>query len=357
MARSRAVPMHANARMAASALAVCLWSAAAAAQALGTDASFNNQMGAARQRADESLPFLVDDPEVLRMLQSKIWRSRQAVDDGVNPPAGVPAIRIVRVSPGMPEAVNEINTIYGIPTSVTFIDITGAPWPIQWEFKTNEYVRPAAAAAAASGSDSQEQRRGNNDQQVDPLYGHEAQRIANVTTAHGFTFEVPNAGPGGNTLNITTISPSPVGGTNVFLQGARAPIPIMLRAVGPRGGDFDSVVTVQVMVRGPQAKPELAVYDHVPETGGNDMFEMLQGRPPPDAVPLDVMNLSPDRIRAWRRGKFDYLLTDVDILGPQPADSQAGNGVSIYKIPHTPYVSIYDRGTGRATSIKLKERS
>jgi hypothetical protein len=87
------------------------------------------------------------------------------------------------------------------------------------------------------------------------------------------------------------------------------------------------------------------------------MFQMLQGHPPPDAIPLDVMNLSPDRIRAWKVGKFDYVLTDVTILGPQPQESEAGNGVSIYKIPVTPWVTIYDRDTGHATSIQLKERS
>jgi intracellular multiplication protein IcmK len=348
--------MYTVQRLAAVAFIACLLPAVAAAQT-PPDAAFNDQMGAARQRADESLPFLVDSPDVLRTLQNKIWRNRQAVDDGVNPPPGVPTIRMVRVSPGMPETTNEINTIYGIPTSVTFIDITGAPWPLQWESKTNEYVRLAAAPASTANSNNPDQRGQNNKDQADPLYRQEAQRIANVTSAHGFAFEVPNPGQGGNTLNITTVSPGPVGGTNVFLQGARAPIPLILRAVGARGGEYDAVVTVQVTAHGPQAKPELIERDTVPETGGQAMFQMLQGHPPPDAIPLDVMNLSPDRIRAWKVGKFDYVLTDVTILGPQPQESEAGNGVSIYKIPVTPWVTIYDRDTGHATSIQLKERS
>jgi len=347
--------MDAVQKIALSALAVSLWSARAGAQTGGPDAS----MDAAARQAAASLPLLVDNPGLLRQLESKIWQQRQATDDAVNPPPGVPAIRIVRVSPGLPGATSEINTIYGIPTSVTFIDITGAPWPIQWEYKTNEFIKPASATAAAgeSRSNNPEPRRENNQNQPDPLYAQEAQRIADVTTAHGFAFDVPNTGPGGNTLNITTISPSPVGGTNVFLQGARAPIPLKLRSVGPRGGEYDSVVTVQVLAHGPQAKPELAVHDTVPETGQQDMFDMLQGHPPADAVPLDVMNLSPDRIRAWRRGKSDYLLTDVIILAPQPQDSEAGNGVNLYKIPDTPYVTVYDRGTGRSTSIQLRARS
>lgn len=341
-------------RLAVVALIACLLSAVAAAQTPGPDSGFNEQMAAARLRADDSLPFLVDNPDVVRMLQNKIWRNRQAVDDGVNPPAGVPAIRMVRVSPGMPETTNEINTIYGIPTSVTFIDITGAPWPLQWESKTNEYVEPAATSAVKSNNPEQ---RGQNKDQANPLYGQEAERIANVTSAHGFGFKVPNPGQGGNTLNITTVSPGPVGGTNVFLQGARAPIPLILRAVGARGGEYDAVVTVQVMARGPRAKPELTDRDNVPETGGQDMLQMLQGHPPPDAIPLEVMNLSPNRIRAWKIGKFDYLLTDVTILGPQPQGSEAGNGVSVYKIPVTPWVTIYDRDTGHASSIRLKEQS
>ena len=350
--------MHAYQKTSVSALAVALWSATAVAQIAGTDTG----MDAAERQAAGSLPFLIDHPEILRQLESKIWQQRQATDDGVNPPPGVPSSRTVRVTPGMPEAMNEINTIYGMPTSIVFIDITGAPWPIQWELKTNEYVKPAANAATPTDtkeSNNPEPRRENTQNQnpPDPLYAREAQHIADVTTAHGFQFEVPNVGPSGNTLNVITISPSPIGATNVFLQGARAPIPLKLRSVGPRGGDYDAVVTVQVMAHGPQAKAELAVHDEFPETGQSDMFAMLQGHPPADAIPLDVMNLSPDRIRAWRRGTSDYLLTDVIILAPQPQDSQAGNGVSIYKIPDTPSVTVFDRDTGRSTSIQLRDRS
>ena len=343
--------MLSTVRFAVPALVVCAWSIGAVAQTTGKEVGFTDQMDGARQQAAESMPWLFDS-SVGKDMQKRIWSQRQRIDEGVNPPPVVPTIRgPIRVTPGgTGQAVTEINTVYGIPTSVTFIDKTGAPWPLQWEHNTNEYVKPEVVSSNPSGSD-----RGG-DQKPDPLYAQEARNIAKVASAHGFEFDIPNPGKGGNTLNITTISPSPIGGTNIFLQGAKAPIPLIFRAAGPQGGQYDAVVTIQVMAHGPQAKSEQFVSDDVPETGGDAMFKMLEGHPPADAFPLTVIGISPDRMRAWKMGGSYYLLTDVLIMGPQYTDHTAGNGVVVYKMPITPYVSIYDSDGRRETSIQLKEQ-
>jgi Putative outer membrane core complex of type IVb secretion len=96
---------------------------------------FNAKAELSARRAADMLPFLVDHPDLLRALREKIEGQRSAADDAVNPAPAVAQQRIITISPGTPGPVNEIDTMQGYPTTISFIDVTGARWPLHWEEK------------------------------------------------------------------------------------------------------------------------------------------------------------------------------------------------------------------------------
>jgi hypothetical protein len=91
--------------------------------------------------------------------------------------------------------------------------------------------------------------------------------------------------------------------------------------------------------------------DNAPATGSGEMIDMLEGHAPADAIPLKPKGLSADRVRAWQRGKYYYIRTDVTILSPQPLAYAAGEDASIYQIPQAAVVLISDNG--RTSSLEL----
>lgn len=306
---------------------------------------FRDKAAASSQRASDMLPFLSDHPELLHDLRRRILGQRSLMDGAVNPAPAVAQQRIISISPSNPGPVNEIDTIQGYPTTVSFIDVTGARWPIHWEVKTAVYGNSSRAGEpVASNADH---RSSEERQQADDTFVQEATQIAAVTIGHGFQYSVPVHGRNGNTINVVTESPSPRGGMNIMLEGAKSSIPLQLRAAGPQGGGYDAQVTIRVLARGPEARASIAVRDEIPVTGGHEMMDMLEGHAPAQAVPLDIRGLSPDRVRAWKLGSHYFIRTDVTILSPQPLNSAAGENASIYQITPTPVVSVSDNGNTR----------
>jgi hypothetical protein len=342
--------MRLQARLAASLLTLVV--SARPALAAGDNApdpekDFGDKADASARRASDMLPFLVDHPELLRRLQQRVQGQRSAADDAANPAPAVAQQRIITIAPGEPGPVNEIDTMQGYPTTISFIDVTGARWPIHWEVKTAVYPRQPPAPTQVSSP-----RRDTNTNQPDETYTQEATAIAAVTVGHGFDYTVPVKGRDGNSINVMTLSPNPRGGMNIMLEGAKSTVPFQLRAAGLQGGDYDAQVTVRIMARGPDAAPAMAVRaDDTPTTGAAFMTDMLEGHAPADATPLDTIGLSADRVRAWQRGNYDYIRTDVTILSPQPLSFAAGENASIYQIPQAAVVLISDNG--RTSSLRL----
>jgi len=283
------------------------------------------------QRALNGIPNLSDD--MIDELARRVRRLQDGSERASNPPIARPLNRLVVVSlrPGDPSAI--INTVRGYPTSVTFTDNTGRPWPIHWENLANA-SQPGSTDCNNAGA--QASNAGNG------------AAIPGAVFSSGFDVCVPVKG--GNTLMITAHSAAPRGGLQVMLEGAAAPIPFTLMGMPD---SYDSVVSVKVAQRGPNARVDMFTRrSGGPVTGDVDLSSMLDGTPPANARPLLVRGAPPDGIQAWELGGHMYVRTSATILSPQPIARQFTNGdLGIFEIPASPVVLA--TAAGQTFSIRL----
>ncbi|WOJ91785.1 DotH/IcmK family type IV secretion protein (plasmid) [Methylocapsa polymorpha] len=263
-------------------------------------------------------------PDMIKALGKRLGDNRRAQEE-VTTQFAAPNSRRVNVSFTPGQTTNIIQLVKGYPTAVSFFDLTGEPWPIEWDTNSN----PAGVAGGANCSSN-------------PSAGGPA------VAAVGFYVCTPVKGS--NVLEITPMSLQPRGGLLVTLQGAPKPISFLL--VGG-GGRYDADLSVQVADRGPHAKPGV-VQALAPDTAAPFLTAMLDGAPPADATPLSVSGVSPDELRAWKMGDRVYLRTRLTLVSPEWVASENGEGgLTVYAVPSTPVVLL--SAHGRTVSASLTE--
>ncbi|KXV49950.1 type IV secretion protein DotH [Gluconobacter albidus] len=277
-----------------------------------------------RQAAeDEDIPLT---PEMIHRLGDRLkanQRAREEVATEVAAPSSRPAIR-VSFAPGQQTSL--IFTTKGYPTAVSFVDRSGAPWPIAWNTTTTSANPDGLKNCSSEGG------KGGSP--------------AVQTT--GFYTCVPYAGS--NTINIEPLSLAPRGGLLVTLKNAPKPISFLLLA---GRGTYDDNLTVRVNEDGPNARQEAAP-EAAPGTAEPFMNAMLSGIAPASAVPQSVEGLSPDEVRAWRMGNELYLRTRLALMTPAWDSSERGeDGYTLYAFRQTPYILLSD--SGRTVSASLKD--
>jgi intracellular multiplication protein IcmK len=268
---------------------------------------------AARRNAIPLTPAMIED---LRHRYDAV----QAAKAGENPTSLVatPTTRSVNVSLGPGGQTSIIQTVPGYPTAISFLDLTGQPWPIAWD--TNGVPDRGSGAGGAPAVD-----------------------------AVGFDVSVPVKGS--NVLQLQPRTPYLRGGILVNLQGAPKPIAFM---VVSGKSQYDADVSVRVADRGPNAKVAIITRPDTPETGAPYLTAMLDGVPPAQAVPLAVEGVSPDDVRAWQMGDRDYIRTRYTLLSPEWVASEDGeDGTTIYAVPSTPVILL--SGNGRTVAARLGE--
>ncbi|MBS1103651.1 DotH/IcmK family type IV secretion protein [Gluconobacter sp. Dm-62] len=272
---------------------------------------------------DEAIPLT---PEMIRRLGNRLKENQKAREDvatEVAAPTSRPAIR-VSFAPGQQTSL--IFTTKGYPTAVSFVDRSGAPWPIAWN-TTSTSANPDGLKNCSSD-------------------GGKGGSPAVQTT--GFYTCVPYAGS--NTINIEPLSLSPRGGLLVTLKGAIKPISFLLLA---GRGTYDDNLTVRVNEDGPNARQEMGP-EAAPGTAEPFMNAMLSGIAPASAVPQSVEGLSPDDVRAWRMGNELYIRTRLALMTPAWDSSERGeDGYTLYAFRQTPYILLSD--SGRTVSASLKD--
>ncbi len=277
---------------------------------------------AANRAAQDAIPLTED---MIRDLARRYNATQRAREEGVSELAA-PNNRQVNVSFAPGAATSIINTAKNFPTAVSFFDSTGQPWPIQWDTNSNP--------AAASGSNNCNVSNAAGGGQSGPVNG----------------FYVCTPTKGSNVLQITPASLSPRGGLVVSLEGSPKPITFLL-VTG--GGRYDASLSIHVADRGPHAKVDIITQPDRPDTGAPFLTGMLEGVPPADAVPLSVVGVSPEGLRAWRLGRNVYLRTSYTLLSPEWTASEAEAGLTVYAVPNTPVVLL--SVNGRTVSAELKE--
>lgn len=288
------------------------------------------------QRALNGIPNLSDD--MIDELARRVRRLQDGSERANNPTVARPLNRQVVVSlrPGDPSPI--INTVRGYPTSITFTDNTGRPWPIHFENFSNA-SQPGSTDCNNAGA--QVATAGNG------------AAIPGAVFSSGFDVCVPVKG--GNVLMITARSAAPRGGLQVMLEGAAAPIPFTLMGTPD---SYDSVVTVKVAQRGPNARVDVFTRrSGGPVTGDVDLQRMLDGTPPANARPLLVRGAPPDGVQAWELGDRMYVRTNATILSPQPIARQFTNGnLGIFEIPASPVVLATAGGETFSIRLDRQER-
>jgi len=232
-------------------------------------------------------------PNEIRKLLETFDQTRQAVETPVFPdPTPEVLAQTASIDPGSPPM--EIKLATGRVTTVTFVDITGEPWP-----------------------------------------------IADITWAGNF--EVAKPEPGGYIIRITPQSEFAIGNMSVAMAGnLKTPLVFALKT------HRDKVyyrLDVRVPDYGPFAKQPL-MDDGGPElAAGNCVCNMiLDGIEPEGAVKLSVSGVD-RRTTAYKIGDLTYVRTPLTMLSPGWSNSvTSADGTAVYTIQNAPVVLLSDKG-------------
>lgn len=220
----------------------------------------------------------------------------------------------VRLDPGaVPErvVVAPRNT-----TTLTFSDMTGQPWPIQFYVTAN----PEQFDVKAPGCD-----------------------------------ETGNCKVGSNMVMITPLISHAQGNLVVTLRDQPVPVTVDLRVGSRSGADFkagvaDARVDMRLPGLGPNAVSPIVEASDLHQPDDKTMLAFLDGVPPREAQSLRVGGLSD--VQAWRLGDRVYVRTPYAMLSPAWMDHVRGvSGMLVYAIPETPVVLLSTHGSVTTVSL------
>ena len=255
-----------------------------------------------------AMPFTADQIETLGRL---LRETQQAASVAADPP---PAGRVRRVRIGTPgeAAIPAIAVRKGYVTAVSFVDSTGAPWPIE-EVLVDASFLPAAGEPegdAAAGS------------------GHLLYLAPQARSLHG------------NAV--------------VKLRGLAEPV---VASLWGGGAEADFRVEARLGVAGPNAVPASAA-DPGFHAGDPVLLDLLGGIAPRGAERLAVEGGGRDD-RAWRLRRTPWsrgdllLVTRAHLLSPGPWAAERGSGGRwAYRLPDVPYALV--SRSGRETRLGFR---
>lgn len=256
-------------------------------------------------------------PEEIRILLERYDRTQESVEVPIYPdPKPETVVQTIGMDPGT--APLRIKTGFGHVTTVNFVDITGAPWPIlhiTW----------------AGDFDIVENEKYTS------------------TNEEGEDVEAPK---GSNILRITPEKEFARGNISIQMLGMNTPIIMMLESnrdvVHYR---FDAIVPEY----GPFAETPLIDNGITLAAGRADISAMLQGIIPNGASRLTVVGVD-GRTSAYAYNGQTYLRTPLNLLSPAWSNSvSAADGTKVYEIPDTPVVLLSDKGNMVRAKISDRE--
>jgi len=205
-----------------------------------------------------------------------------------------PVTRSISVSLKSGEAPPSIKVAPGWISTLTFSDVSGAPWP-----------------------------------------------VLAVTNGNPNAYDVKSSGPEGNT-NIITIStkvgyiPSNIA---ITLLGAKVPI---LMTLDPMGTEVDYRVDAQIDSRGPNAVLDVVSGTALQPTGDSVMLAFLDGVPPNGAKKMKTGSRD---VQAWGYNDMLYVRTSQSLLSPAYISKQSNvSGVNVYVLGEAPVLVVSSGG-------------
>lgn len=259
-------------------------------------------------RAPKSGPALAVDDTLPEGLGNQVRELRLRMDEvqraaAANPaPAARPVTRSQAVTQAAGEEPPAVRTTLGVPTNLVFVDVTGAPWPVEF---------------ATPGDSNQ--------------------------------FDVLLPVPGTSNVQIRPKQPYAYGGLSVTLKDNSVPISIILTTAQR---EVDTRVDMRVMQRGPNAKAALVDRVVVANSAAADaaLVGFLDGVAPAGAREVRT---SLQNVKAWSFNGQLYLRTDTTLVSPLWTDSLSSpNGVTrTYLLGYVPSVVVSMDGSMVPVSI------
>lgn len=245
-------------------------------------------------------------PQEIRQLRGQVEDINQAI--AAPQITVVPRISALTVNLSPGASLPLIRTAVNYPSSLSWMDSTGAPWKI--------------GAAPISG---------NSDFTV---------------------YWIPNS----PVMVVQAKKPFSSGNVTVYLEGLSVPIVLNVTSGEPdtKAGTWtvDSRLDMRIPGRGPAALPGAA-----PETriGLHDrtLQAFLDGIPPKEARRLKTTGAVLDT-SVWQLGDDLYIRTRADIRDEFEATLSSADGTHLWKLPVTPYVSFSVMGRTAALNVALE---
>lgn len=231
-------------------------------------------------------------PNQIRKTLETFRMSREAAETPITVPEPKLEVQTASLDPSGSPIV--IKVAPGNVTSVTILDATGAPWPIQ-----------------------------------------------DMVTAGPFSIMAPEEG--GNVLRITPATAHGVGNISMRLVDMITPITFRVQT----GMDWVHYrLDVRIPKPGPLAKTPIIEYGGLKAVAGKDeqMVGVLDGTPPTDAEKLVVEGVD-GRTTAWGVDGRTYLRTPLTLLSPGwDASVTSADGMNVYALGRAPVVLLSDEG-------------
>jgi intracellular multiplication protein IcmK len=213
-----------------------------------------------------------------------------------------PMTRSVNLSMRPGEMPPVIRVAPGWVTTLTFSDVTGAPWPVM-----------------------------------------------NFTVGNEAAYDVLNSGEKGKTNIVTITTKQAYVPSNLAVTLINAKVPLML-TLDPTGSSVDFRVDAQVSERGPNSKYDQITSDNLPPTSDSTMLSFLDGVAPDGARRLKVADRE---LQAWRYNDLLYVRTSRTMLSPAYTAKQSNvSGVNVYVLNEVPVLLLSD--DGRMFSVQIQ---
>ena len=233
----------------------------------------------------------LEPDEIIEVLK-KYDRTREVIETPFYPlPEPTVSILPVSLDPGVSPPV--LNLATGHVSTISVLDATGEPWPIE-----------------------------------------------DLSWAGDFQFAEAQAGE--HIFRITPLAEFAYGNLSMRLVGLKTPITLTLKTQR-------DTVQYRVDIRMPNDGPNAQVPIMQPGPGGLQagdglMTSILDGSPPADVERLKVTGVD-GRTTAFRANGFIFLRTPLTLLSPGWISSaRSGDGTSVYVLNDTPIVLMSDRG-------------
>jgi intracellular multiplication protein IcmK len=257
------------------------------------------------QARDVVSPFTA--PEI-RELHGDFDETRRA--KASQPVNTVPRISSISVDLSPGGAPPMVRTARNEPSTVLFLDSTGAPWPL------------AAAPRLATGD------------YFDVVWLKDTASIV-----------------------ITALSSYEQTGIAVFLKGLPTPIMIKLTSGDPDSSAKTRIVDyrldLRIPGRGPGAKApilgpgRIGLYDDV-------LQAFLDGVPPTDARHIRIEGEPPSHTQVWQLGGSMYLRTPLDIRSAFEQTMSSADGMHVYKLDPTPLIAVSQGGQNLSLTLDIE---